>query len=64
MWESEWEGQQVFALSGKEAIWHLGDLAPMYLGLKEVEALVPEEIRVTHRLFENATSVHFKVANF
>ena len=21
MWESEWEGQQVFALAGKEAIW-------------------------------------------
>ena len=35
----------------------------MYLGLKEIEALVPEEIRVTHHLFENATPVHFKVAN-
>ena len=36
----------------------------MYSGLKEIRALVPEEMRVTHHLFENATSVRFKVASF
>ena len=33
----------------------------MYVGLEEKEALlVPDEINVTRRLFEKATSVHFK----
>ena len=62
MWESEWEGQQVFALAGKEAIW--GESTSTNVGLEEIEALVPEEIRVTRHLFENVTSVYFKVAKF
>ena len=50
------QGELVLAL--------IGDLAPMYAGLKEIEALVPEEIRLTRHLFENVTSVHFKVIDF
>ena len=64
MWESEWEGQQVFALAGKEAIWTGLTSTGTNVGLEEIDALVPEEIRVTRHLFENVTSVYFKVAKF